>query len=93
MNVVGIGIKKGNYNGNDYHNVVFHGLISASEKGFGNFVEQVKVNYNFLLGFLKITQDQIPGLVGREILFAYDKYGKVEYVTVLKDNPAISEGA
>ena len=87
MKIVGITINQGEYQGRNYHNVVFHGISEATrENAVGQLVEQVKVNYATLLSQIGTdkTDKHIFGYVGKELGFAYNKYGSVEYVTELK---------
>jgi hypothetical protein len=85
MKVTGYAIQQGEYNGNHYHNVVFHGLIDANrDNAVGSLTETAKVKYADALVILGIKEADLKSVVGMGLIFMHDKYGKVIDIEVQK---------
>ncbi|MCL2018323.1 MAG: hypothetical protein FWG70_01070 [Oscillospiraceae bacterium] len=85
MILVGTSVKTGEFNGNNYHNVVFFGIIPAQGKNVtGQHVEIVKAKYSVVVRSLRISEEEFKDLLGKEIWFSYDKFGAVEHISVIE---------
>ena len=87
MKVIGIAFKKGEFNGQAYHNVVFHCTQPAELKNdIGLLTEIVKVKHSRLnecFGQL-VTDDDVYSCIGQELAFGYDKYQNVNLIRVIE---------
>lgn len=83
--VVGVSERKGNYQGVDYHNVYLH-ITRDAENGFGLIAEQIKIKFaNVPNVFGKaMSAADWQNLLGHEISCAYNRFGNVEAVRVIK---------
>ena len=66
MQVVGIEVKKGEYEGFQYDNTVFHCVDGPLEHGFGNGVKSVKIKSKFLKG------SKLDSFIARDVAFLSD---------------------
>jgi hypothetical protein len=89
MKVIGVDIKSGNYQGNDYCNVMIYGTYPTSEKGFGEATQFEKVKYNKLceiLGVEQINKNVVEKrLMNKNVEFGYDRFKNVNYMTELPE--------
>lgn len=82
MKVVGVGRSKGNYEGFDYDNYIVHGL-EDDKNVVGQRATYVKVKADvFHRDLSSITDADMSKLLGLMVDFGYDKYGKVQSVSV-----------
>lgn len=98
MKVIGIQNSKGEYEGNKYHNLVFQVGVentNTNKDVVGLLADVVKIRYtdiNTMLGLGLADQSDVEKLgasdfdnyIGAEIDVAYNKYGAVQSVKVLK---------
>jgi hypothetical protein len=80
MKIVGTTIAKGEYEGNQYHNVVFHCTEPIdADRGTGFKVKTVKTKYRVLAEVIgkPPTDKDIAAMVGKEATFFYDEYKNV----------------
>ena len=90
--VIGIAIKKGEYNGQPYHNVVFHCAYPAElRESVGQLTEIVKVKHSRLAECFgqQITDDDVFSLVGKDLAFGYDKYQNVNQIRIIEQKEAV----
>lgn len=87
MKVIGVVQKKGNYNGVDYDNFVLH-CTKKDSNAFGELTELVKVkNSDVEEVFKKPMRDlDWDNLIGKEIEYFCDKFGKVLRVNIIHPN-------
>lgn len=85
MTVVGVQEKKGNYQGNDYHNYLIHCLKDDGE-AFGQVTEVLKVKAAKSKEVFGKTVDfaDLDDYVGKEIQCHYDRYGSVSVINVIE---------
>ncbi len=83
MKIIGIAESSGNFQGNDYHNVVFHCTEPfKADKGTGLRTENVKVKYMIITESLgkPLSAKELAAFVGQEANFYYDKFNNVSLV-------------
>lgn len=83
MTVVGIQEKKGNYQGNDYHNYLIHCLKDDGD-ALGQVTEVLKVKVAKSKEVFGKTVDitDLDELIGKDIRCHYDRYGAVSEILV-----------
>jgi len=86
--VLGIARKSGEYEGQRYDNYIFHCAYPAeSKESVGQITEAVKVKRSKIIDGEcfgeKVTDDDVFGLLGRDITFGYDKYQHVNFIRFL----------
>lgn len=98
MKVVGVINSQGEFNGNKYHNLVLHCVTNNDNEKkdvCGKLTETVKVRYSdlnslFGLGLAdpadveKIQASAFSDYIGAEISVAYNKFGAVQAITVIR---------
>lgn len=87
MKVIGIEERQGVYEGNPYHNFLFHGTKDIEEgKGIGAAVELYKVKANRIIECLgkSVTREEIYGLIGSDLSFGLDSYKQVNLIRVIE---------
>lgn len=87
MVVVGIQEKKGEYNGNAYHNYLIH-CLKDDDNALGQISEVIKVkrsNSKEIFG-RKMDYSDLDDLIGEEIRCHYDRYGNASEILVV-DKP------
>lgn len=86
MKIIGMAERKGIYEGNDYHNIVFHCVRQfESDNSAGNECKIVKVKASVLEESLgkRLTQKEMFTLVGKSsIEFYYNEFGSVNRVQI-----------
>lgn len=87
MKIVGVIERKGTYENNNYHNVNLH-CTRPDENAMGVISEVVKIKFSEHENILgkKYTPEDWQGLLGREIIPMYDKYGRTNYIKFLDGN-------
>jgi hypothetical protein len=88
MVIIGVEEKQGVYEGNAYHNAVFHGTVPIEhENGVGLKPKSVKVKFGVLSqNFGKaLTTKEILSFVGKQLNFFYDEYKNVIVVQVVEN--------
>ena len=92
MKIIGVEEKSGNFQGNDYHNIVFHCTEPfKSEKGTGLRTESIKVKYVIISENLgkPLTAKEIAAFAGQDANFYYDKFNNVSLVEFLQKETAV----
>lgn len=86
IKVVGVSERKGNYQGVDYHNVYLHTTREADNGGIGLIAEQMKIKFaNVQNVFGKpMSVADWQNLLGHEVSCAYNRFGNIESVRVIK---------
>jgi hypothetical protein len=87
MKIIGIEIREGTYEGRAYKNVMFYGTEKIkNERSIGVSVRFEKVAFALLEEKNGIVEDdEVLGLMGKNLDFAYDKYDRVSYVVELPE--------
>jgi hypothetical protein len=91
MKIIGVADKAGDYQGNDYHNIVFHcSELFQTDKGTGLRTESIKVKYAVLAEKLgkQLTAKELAAFVGQEANFYYDKFNNISLVEFLPKESA-----
>lgn len=86
MKVIGIQEKAGKYEGRDYHNFILHCTYVANGNGsLGELTELIKVKaVDVLEVFNKpMTSTDWGNLIGKNVKYFCDKYGKVVDVRLI----------
>ena len=82
MIILGIARSKGEYEGNSYDNINFHCQDDTKEILAGTFTEVVKVKSTVLKHQFGDGYD-VTELLGQDVLFSYDRYGKVQSIAIM----------
>ena len=94
MTVVGIQEKKGEYNGNAYHNYLIH-CLKDDDNALGQVPETVKVKFasvKEVFGKVMSIAD-FDALIGCEIRAYYDKFGNATEVRVIESSEPAEKSA
>lgn len=87
MKVIGIQEKAGKYEGRDYHNFILHCTKKADGNGsLGEVTELVKIkasDSSYIFDKVMTSSDW-QNLIGKEIKYFCDKYGKVVDVRIVE---------
>lgn len=90
MTVVGIQEKKGEYNGNAYHNYLIH-CLKDDDNALGQVSEIVKVKFASVKEVFgkPMSLPELDSLIGEDIRCYYDKFGNATEIRVVeKSEPA-----
>lgn len=85
MTVVGIQEKKGEYNGNAYHNYLLH-CLKVDDNSLGQISEIVKVKASNMREVFGRPMDlpELDALIGEEIRCYYDKFGNASEIRLVE---------
>ena len=91
MKVIGVTDSSGNYQGNDYHNIIFHCTEPFdNDKSTGLRTESFKVKYTIIAEIIgkPLTSKEFAAFVGQEVNFYYDKFNHVNLVQFVQKETA-----
>jgi len=91
MKIIGVTDLSGNYQGNDYHNIVVHCTEPFNnEKSTGLRTESFKIKYSIITEIFgkPLTSKELAAFVGQEANFYYDKFNHVNLVQFVQKETA-----
>lgn len=91
MKIIGVADSSGNYQGNDYHNIIFHCTEPLdSDKSTGLRTESFKVKHKIIEEIFgkPLNSKELAAFVGQEANFYYDKFNHVNLVQFVQRETA-----
>ena len=91
MKIVGVTNSSGNYQGNDYDNIILHCTEPFNnEKSTGLRTESFKIKHSIMAEIFgkSLTSKELAAFVGQEANFFYDKFNHVNLVQLVQRETA-----